>query len=123
MISHSSGDFNDKNIPNHCLGIFRNHDILVIKIPLRVSDHETLACRDKSVVFSFFNINIMLYFNVLSTVLWKNLRTDFLVTYIHTYISCKSILIDPSWGFSRPVEETNDETNNANEHNMAEKSN
>ena len=47
----------------------------------RVSDQETgLACRDESVGF-FFSICIMLYFNVLTTVLRKNQNTD--ISYLY----------------------------------------
>ena len=55
--------------------------ILIIKIPRRVSKDET-ALSGWKCSFSIFKIYIMLYFNVSSTVLWKNRNTKFLYIYI-----------------------------------------
>ena len=51
---------------------------VIIKIPWRVSDHETGLSGWKCSFFPTSNIYITLYFNVSSTLLRKNRNTDFL---------------------------------------------
>ena len=56
-------------------------NILFIKIPWRVRDHEkaNVGINGSSSFFTLFSIYIMLYFNVSSTLLQKNQDTCFLI--------------------------------------------